>query len=99
MLLVVVFPDVEAELITAEAANPTTTPTRFLRLQPRIHFITIPDSKGYQLIPNMRLSPPVIGLQLPSAATSPTYILGELNIHIHLSLNPSSVDIVYVLTL
>ncbi|XP_035037491.2 MHC class II transactivator isoform X2 [Hippoglossus stenolepis] len=67
--------DVEAKLSPAEAANPTTTPTRFLHLQPPIHFITIPDSKGYQLIPNVRLSPPVIRLRLPSAAATPTYIL------------------------
>ncbi|XP_060946624.1 MHC class II transactivator isoform X1 [Limanda limanda] len=67
--------DLEAELITAEAANTTTTPTRFLHLQPRIHFITIPDSKGYQLIPNVGLSPPVIRLRLPGAAATPTYIL------------------------
>nr|XP_019958599.1 PREDICTED: MHC class II transactivator [Paralichthys olivaceus] len=66
---------VEAELSPAETVNLPTTLTRFLQLQPPIHLITIPDPKGYHVIQNVRLSPPVIRLRLPSAAATPTYIL------------------------
>lgn len=62
----------------------TATPPRIFRVYPSqtssaipIQFITISDSAGnpVQLSP----PPPLIRFPLPGSATTPTYILGELN--------------------
>lgn len=59
----------------------TSPPPRILHFYPShssppvpIHFITIPDSAGYQLV-KLSAPPPVIRLPLRNTAASPTYIL------------------------
>lgn len=66
-------------------ADLSTTPPRILHLHPSIQFITIPDTPGYQVVQTLRFSPPVIRLPIPNAAAAPTYILGELRIHVQSS--------------
>lgn len=69
----------------ADLADLSTTPPRLLQFHPSIQFITIPDTPVYPIMQTLRLSPPVIGLPIPNPAATPTYILGELSIHIHSS--------------
>lgn len=72
-----------SELSSAETAGLSTPLRRILHLHPSIQFITIPETQGYQVFQTLSLSPPVIRLPLPNTAATPTYILGELSIHIH----------------
>lgn len=75
--------DTEPEASPADMADLSTTPPRILHLHPSIQFIAIPDTPGYpiQTLQTLRLSPPVIRLPIPNTAATPTYILGELSIH------------------
>ena len=69
-----------AEPIPAETAGLSTSPPRILQFRTPIRFITIPDTPGYQVVQTLS---PVIRLPLPNTAAAPTYIFGELNIHMH----------------
>ncbi|XP_034045846.1 MHC class II transactivator isoform X2 [Thalassophryne amazonica] len=60
----------ETEPSPADVGDAPTPPPRIVHLHPSIHFITVPDTPGCQVVQTMRLSPPLFTLP-----TSPTYIL------------------------